>query len=1005
MASPTPLSPLVSGHHHHCLPSAVEELLARICRDKSLSPPDAIARRELAALGEEASLRILHDISAARSVKNLSGFIVYMAKNSPVALARHAEALSTQESACFSGPSSPAFTSNRDDSTACPLDCEMPQRQMASPQMEALGELEFRKAFLILSYIGKSSLESAISVGFIQRIKFFPMALFESEVWREIGHKYISDSDRRKALDWDSGKTHVYHCCVDLDGTYIFKGPYLQVTKTHLQRVLGDDNVLLVKFAEDMHGEKRSAHCIVSSTDVYHKFAKEGILVGLRRYYFFVFKDGGKEEKKKSPTSSTVRCYFVRMESSWAMDEDKPYILSDKLTHEARIIFMHAHMVSSLAKYMTRFSLILSKTIKLDIDLTSVHVKDIEDITCMDENGNIMYDEDGEPRIHTDGTGFISEDLAMKCPGNIYKGHCSIPGDIQKNLDGSGILERDSSSRQCRSCSAEPPLLIQFRLFKDGRAVKGTLLIDKRLPPNTILIRPSMIKVKVDPSISYIQSCNSLEVVGTSNRPKRTFLSRNLIALLHHGGVPKEYFLELLMNALDDAQNIQYNKQAALRVALKYGDMDDFLVARMILCGIPLNEPYLQSRLLVLMREEMKVLKEGKLPVSECYHLMGTVDPTGTLKPNEVCIILENGHVSGDVLVYRHPGLHFGDVHILTATYVKGLDKIVGNSKYAILFPAKGPRSLADEMAGGDFDGDMYWVSRNPQLLKYFRASKPWVRTAPRIKVTQTKPTQFSNTELESELFDRFLISRFKPSYTIGTAADCWLMYMDRLLTLGDECAEQKQLLREKMLELVDIYYDALDASKHGLKIEVPSELKPDQFPNFMEKKYLDKDKVYESKSIFGLIYEKVKSSQTEDRPSNEIWQLPCFSLEKTSCLESWKQHYNEYLAEMRQVMSMEHDSKESKDWMANKVIQKYKQMLYGASEFEESNKELDDIFNEALAIYHVTYEYAKSVGTAGRCCFAWNVAGRALCMLHAKKQSQFSSILCLSSVLREVIG
>ncbi|EHA8586808.1 RNA-dependent RNA polymerase [Cocos nucifera] len=848
---PTPLSPPLSGHHHHRLPSAVEELLARICRDKSLRPPDAIALRELGALGEEASLRILHEISAARNVKNLSGFIIYMAKNSPVALARNAEALSTQESACFSGPSSPAFTSNRDDSTACPLDCEMPQRQTASPQMEALGELEFRKAFLILSYIGKSSLQSAISVDFIQGIKFLPMAQFELEVWSKIGQKYISVSDRRKALDWDSGKTHVYHCCVDLDGTYIFKGPYLQVTKTHLQRVLGDDNVLLVKFAGEMHGGKRSEHHIVSSSDVYHKFAKEGILV--------VFKDGGKEEKKKSPTSSPVRCYFVRMESSWAMDEDKPYILSDKLTHEARTIFMHAHTVSSLAKYMIRFSLILSKTIKLDIDLTSVNVKQIEDIPCMDENGNIVYDEDGKPKIHTDGTGFISEDLAMKCPGNIYKGNCLIPGDIQKVLDGFGILESDSSSRQCRSCSAEPPLLIQFRLFKDGSAVKGTLLTDKQV------------------------------------------------------------------------------------VALKYGDMDDFLVARMILCGIPLSEPYLQSRLLVLMREEMKALKEGKLPVSECYHLMGTVDPTGTLKPNEVCIILENGHVSGDVLVYRHPGLHFGDIHILTATYVKGLDKIVGNSKYAIFFSTKGPRSLADEMAGGDFDGDMYWVSRNPQF----------------------KILSLGNCDVYS-------------SYTIGTAADCWLMYMDRLLTLGDECAEQKQLLREKILELVDIYYDALDASKSGLKeiplilhspnqIEVPSELKPDQFPNFMEKKYLDKDKEYESKSIFGLIYEKVKLSQIEDPPS-EIWQLPCFSLEKTSsCLESWKQHYNEYLAEMRQVMSMKHDSKESKDLMANQVIQKYKQMLYGASEFEESKKKLDDIFDEALAIYHVTYEYAESVGTAGR--------------------------------------
>lgn len=75
-------------------------------------------------------------------------------------------------------------------------------------------------------------------------------------------------------------------------------------------------------------------------------------------------------------------------------------------------------------------------------------------------------------------------------------------------------------------------------------------------------------------------------------------------------------------------------------VALKYGDMDDFLVSRMILCGMPLDEPYLQLRLSILMREERKSLKTGKLPVMDCYYLMGTVDPTGLLKPNEVCVIL-----------------------------------------------------------------------------------------------------------------------------------------------------------------------------------------------------------------------------------------------------------------------------------------------------------------------------------------------------------------------------
>ncbi|KAG6490110.1 hypothetical protein ZIOFF_051392 [Zingiber officinale] len=313
-------------------------------------------------------------------------------------------------------------------------------------------------------------------------------------------------------------------------------------------------------------------------------------------------------------------------------------------------------------------------------------------------------------------------------------------------------------------------------------------LTSEALPPRTIQVRPSMRKVKSDASFSYIQSCNSLEIVATSNRPKRTCLSRYLIALLHYGGVPNEYFLELLKNALDDAQNARYTKLAAIRgifrfysihsffygsltfllrvsfsVSLKYGDMDDFLVSRMILCGIPLEEPYMQFRLSVLMKEERKGLKAGKLPVTDCYYLMGTVDPTGLLKPNEVCVVLENGQISGDVLVYKHPGLHFGDIHVLSARYIKELELFVGDSKYAIFFPTKGSRSLADEMANSDFDGDMYWVSRNSQLLRYFRSSKPWVPMSSTAGVQQKGPLDLTDRELEKKLFDQFLANRFKP--------------------------------------------------------------------------------------------------------------------------------------------------------------------------------------------------------------------------------------------------
>lgn len=38
-----------------------------------------------------------------------------------------------------------------------------------------------------------------------------------------------------------------------------------------------------------------------------------------------------------------------------------------------------------------------------------------------DESGNHIY-RDGKPLIHTDGTGFISEDLALLCPKDLLKG-------------------------------------------------------------------------------------------------------------------------------------------------------------------------------------------------------------------------------------------------------------------------------------------------------------------------------------------------------------------------------------------------------------------------------------------------------------------------------------------------------------------------------------------------------------------------------------------------------
>ncbi|WVZ24017.1 hypothetical protein V8G54_002561 [Vigna mungo] len=239
------------------------------------------------------------------------------------------------------------------------------------------------------------------------------------------------------------------------------------------------------------------------------------------------------------------------------------------------------------------------------------------------------------------------------------------------------------------------PLLLWYHLSHMGRTIKGTLLVNRKLFPRIIQFRHSMIKVEKDLSLN-MQSINSLEVVNTNIKPNRTYLSKNLITLLKYGGVPNEFFKALLESNLEDANHVFSNKGVALGASINNDTIDEYIAAEMILYGIPLDEPFLQYHLSILAREERTKLRRGKLYMPECFYLMGIVDPTRCLENDQDCIIHGNGQITRDVLVYRNPGLHFGDIHIMRATYVDNLESFVGQSKYANFFPCVGTRSVAD---------------------------------------------------------------------------------------------------------------------------------------------------------------------------------------------------------------------------------------------------------------------------------------------------------------------
>ena len=79
------------------LPSSVETLIERICREQNQSPPDSTVRQKLADIGEQQALLILDKISKNKIHKSLSAYILYMIK------------LSSSSSSPFSSPSKPPF--------------------------------------------------------------------------------------------------------------------------------------------------------------------------------------------------------------------------------------------------------------------------------------------------------------------------------------------------------------------------------------------------------------------------------------------------------------------------------------------------------------------------------------------------------------------------------------------------------------------------------------------------------------------------------------------------------------------------------------------------------------------------------------------------------------------------------------------------------------------------------------------------------------------------------
>ncbi|XP_029201631.2 uncharacterized protein LOC114966061 isoform X2 [Acropora millepora] len=411
--------------------------------------------------------------------------------------------------------------------------------------------------------------------------------------------------------------------------------------------------------------------------------------------------------------------------------------------------------------------------------------------------------------------------------------------------DGVGRISQSLAQQVAETIELDfTPSAIQIRFA----GFKGVLALDPKLSEKTAVFRPSMRK--------FESPHRRLEVLQTS-RPQPVFLNHQLIILLSSLGIPDEVFINLQRRMLDRLAGMLVDEKLATQ-QLASGAKTDIAYKRLSEAGLQLtNEPFFKSLLVALYKERMQnLLKRARilLPTSEARLMIGVMDETGILEPGQVFVqysLVSNEAdtfmefskssrqtLTGPVVVTRNPCLHPGDVRQLTAVSVPQLAHFVD----CIVFPNHGPRPHPSEMAGGDLDGDMYFVSWMTDLLPRRPSFPPMNYKAP------------LNKE-DKEVKEPITVSHMT-KYVVE-----YIRY-DKLGVIGNahkaQADSQKEGVKSSVcLDLAERHSRAVDAPKTGDWPDMPKEAKVTVFPDFMMKS--DKPS-YASDKVLGKLYRECRA-------------------------------------------------------------------------------------------------------------------------------------------------
>ncbi|CAK9134507.1 unnamed protein product [Ilex paraguariensis] len=302
--------------------------------------------------------------------------------------------------------------------------------------------------------------------------------------------------------------------------------------------------------------------------------------------------------------------------------------------------------------------------------------------------------------------------------------------DIVKNgydfSDGIGMMSADLAAEVAEKLQLKVNAPCAYQIRYAG--CKGVVACwPEKIGRFRLSIRPKMIKFESNHTVLEICS-------WTHFQPG--FLNRQIVTLLSALNVQDDIFWRMQNSMISKLNKMLEDMDVAFDVLTASCAEQGNTAAIMLGAGFkPQTESHLQGMLTSIRAAQLGDLREKArifVPSGRC--LMGCLDELGVLEQGQCFIQVSNPSlencfakqgsrfsetkkklqvIKGFVAIAKNPCLHPGDVRILEAVDVPGLDHLFD----CLVFPQKGDRPHTNEASGSDLDGDRYFVTWDENLI------------------------------------------------------------------------------------------------------------------------------------------------------------------------------------------------------------------------------------------------------------------------------------------------